>query len=330
MMTGLAMVGTAGLLVAGCGDATTDESQDFPQDTIELVVPFSAGGPTDSVGRALAEGLEESLEKNGEPAEVVVVNREGAAGAVGTTEVVNANPDGYTLTLVTGTSFGVQPHVDSSPYGVDDLTPIAQVTSTPNVLVVNASSDIETFEDFVEYAEENPGEFNYGTTGVGSLAHANFAALSYEIGVETSDVPFDGNAPMINALLGENIDSGVIQTFDAIPYLEDESFRALGVIGTHVPDHPLYEDVPLVSDLGYDVSQDLYFGLMGPAEMEDGVRDVLESGVQKALNEEDTVERFNALDLDPIFKTGDEFEADIADMGTVVERAEEANGGPLN
>lgn len=330
MITGFALVGIGGLLVTGCSDSTDDGAEAFPQETIEVIVPFSAGGPTDSVGRALAEGLELSLGNNGATAEVVVVNREGAAGAVGTSEVVNSNPDGYTLTVVTGTSFGVQPHVDSAPYGVDDLTPIAEVASTPNVLVVNSASDIETFEDFVEYAEENPGEFNYGTTGVGSLSHANFAALSYEIGVETADVPFDGNAPMFNALLGENIDSGVVQTFDAIPHLEEGSLRALGVIGTRVPDHPAYEDVPLVSDLGYDVSQDLYFGLMGPVGMDDEVRDSLEAGVQAALEDDGTIERFNALNLEPSFKTGDEFADDIADMGTIVERAEAANGGPLN
>jgi len=197
-------------------------------------------------------------------------------------------------------------------------------------LVVNASSDIQDFDDFIAYAEDNPGDFNYGTTGVGSLSHANFAALSYEVGVETQDVPFDGNAPMINALLGENVDSGVIQTFDAIPHLEDGSFRALAVIGSHIPDHPEYEDVPLVSELGYDVSQDLYFGVMAPRETDEDVIEALEEGIRTALEDSETIDRFNAINLEPMFKPGDEFAEDIQDMGNIVEKAESANGGPLN
>jgi len=323
----LATVGVVGTLVVGCG---SDGEEAFPTDSVELIVPFSAGGPTDAVGRAVAEGLEEHWSQDGDQAEVAVINREGAAGAVGTTEVINAEPDGHTLTVVTGTSFGVQPHVESSPYGPDDLTPIAQVTSTPNVLVVNTASEIETFDDFIEYAEENPGEFNYGTTGVGSLSHANMAALSHEVGVETQDVPFDGNAPMINSLLGENLDSGVLQTFDAIPHIEDGSFRALAVIGSRVPDHPAYEDVSTVEELGYDVSQDLYFGIMGPNGMDDELVSTLQTSIEETLESDLVVDRFNDLNLSPIFKTGDEFREDIADMGTIVERAEEANGGPLN
>lgn len=320
-------IGTLGVALAGCAPVVQGTVKGYPERAIEFIVPFSAGGPTDIVGRIVAEGLAQELGKDGRRAEVPVVNKPGAGGIIGTVEVMNQNPDGYTLLVVTGTSYGAQPHFESTPYGPNDLTPIAEVAALPSVLVVNADSPIETFEQYVEEANTRPNGMQYGTTGVGSSAHVSFAALSGEADMSTSDVPYEGNAPMINALLGNNLDSAVIQSVDAIPNVESGDFRPLVILGSHRPEG--FEDVPLATDFGYTIDNDLFFGIAGPPELPDEIVKLLQDAIESTLGSEATVERYSNLKMVPAFKPSDEFQADVDAMGEIVEQANEFNGGPL-
>lgn len=323
----LMMFGGLSAAIVGCTPVVEGTTEGFPDRPVELVVPFSAGGPTDIVGRIVADGLAQELSIDGQRAQMPVVNKPGAGGIVGTVDVMNANPDGYSLTMVTGTSYGSQPHFESTPYGPTALTPIAELTALPSVLVVNSDSDIKTFDDYLAEAEARPGGMRYGTTGVGSSAHVSFAALSGEAEIQTSDVPYEGNAPMINALLGNNLDSAVIQSVDAVPNVESGDFRALVVLGSHSPEG--FEDVPLAKDLGYTIDNDLFFGIAGPPDMNPELVALLEKKIAAALDTEETKKRFANLKMKPVFKDSKSFQADINDMGTIVDKANEFNGGPL-
>lgn len=320
-------LGSVTAAVVGCAPVVDGTTEGFPDRPVELIVPFSAGGPTDIVGRVIADGLAQELGDVGQRAQVPVVNKPGAGGIVGTVDVMNANPDGYSLTVVTGTSYGSQPHFESTPYGPTDLTPIAEMTALPSVLVVNSESDIKTFADYKAEAAFRSSGLRYGTTGVGSSAHVSFAALSGEAGMNTSDIPYEGNAPMINALLGNNLDSAVIQSIDAIPNVESGDFRPLLVLGTHRPEG--FEDVPLATELGYTIDNDLFFGIAGPPDMNHDLVALLEDKIKATLKRDSTKERFANLKMEPVFKGSDEFQADIDKMGTVVDKANEFNGGPL-
>lgn len=320
-------LGSLAVAVVGCTPVVEGTTDGFPDRPVELVVPFSAGGPTDIVGRVVADGLAQELGAGGQRAQIPVVNKPGAGGIVGTVEVMNANPDGYSLTVVTGTSYGSQPHFESTPYGPTDLTPIAELTALPSVLVVSADSEIESFADYVAEANSRTDGLRYGTTGVGSSAHVSFAALSGEAEMQTSDVPYEGNAPMINALLGNNLDSAVIQSVDAVPNVESGDFRPLVVLGSHRPEG--FEDVPLATELGYTIDNDLFFGIAGPPDMNPELVALLEKKIKAALATDATEKRFANLKMKPAFKGREAFQSDIDGMGTVVDKANEFNGGPL-
>lgn len=320
-------LGSLAAAIGGCTPVVEGTTEGFPQRPVELVVPFSAGGPTDIVGRIVADGLALELGSDGQRAQVPVVNKPGAGGIIGTVDVMNANPDGYSLTVVTGTSYGSQPHFESTPYGPDDLTPIAEVTAMPSVLVVSSDSDIKTFDDYVAEANSRSGGLRYGTTGVGSSAHVTFAALSGEAKMNTDDIPYEGNAPMINALLGNNLDSAIIQSIDAIPNVASGDFRALVVLGSRHPEG--LEDVPLATELGYTVDNDLFFGVAGPPDMNPDLVALLADKIKATLQTDSAEERFTNLKLVPAFKGSDEFQADIDIMGLVVDKANEFNGGPV-
>lgn len=323
----LLMLGSVSAAIVGCTPVVAGTADDFPDRPVELVVPFSAGGPTDIVGRIVADGLAQELSTDGHRAQIPVVNKPGAGGIVGTVDVMNSNPDGYGLTMVTGTSYGSQPHFESTPYGPTDLTPIAELTALPSVLVVNSDSDITSFDDYIAAADEQSGGLRYGTTGVGSSSHVTFAALSGEAEMQTSDVPYEGNAPMINALLGNNLDSAVIQSIDAIPNVESGDFRPLVVLGSHQPEG--LKDVPLATELGYSIDNDLFFGIAGPPDMNPELVSLLEKKIKTTLNTKATKKRFANLKMKPAFKGSNAFQADVNDMGTVVDKANEFNGGPL-
>lgn len=296
-----------GLLV-GCGqesdttegnaDKGGNESKvDLTKRPIKLIVPWSAGGMTDATARIIAE---EAVNYLAEGANIVVENRPGASGSIGATEVANSNPDGYNLLISPLVPITEGPHFGQTSYDYTDFAPVTQVLSTPTVFAVNADSDIKSYEDWVEYVKNNPGEFSYGSPGAGTLDHIAMEAIALENNLKIEHVPYKGNAPMISDLLGGHVDGGHMQIPDLVSHVEEGNVRVLWSSGSNgFPYMP--EGVPSIADKKIDLEMDAITAIVGPADLPDNVRDVLDKAFKKAIDSKEFKERMKKVNLDPSY-----------------------------
>jgi len=218
--------------------------QKFPNKPIRFVVPFAAGGGGDVTARMLAQRLSERLNSP-----VVVENKVGAGGNIGSDFVLKSPADGYTL-LNMSSSYPIQAAVSKLPYDpIADLQPIMMVSRDPVVLVVHPSSPLRTAKDLVEAAKKTPAKLTYGSAGVGSIAHLGMEELAYEMGVTFVHVPYKGSSQAFNDLLGNNVDMMLTSATFGATYIQSNRVRALGIAGTKRA--PTMPDVPTFQEQGW-------------------------------------------------------------------------------
>ncbi|EWG09959.1 Bug family tripartite tricarboxylate transporter substrate binding protein [Cytobacillus firmus] len=305
VMKKLAAVGFAAMLAAGCSNssASTDEkAASFPERDIEIIVPYAPGGTTDTASRALTSVISEYLPND---YNVNVVNKEGGAGVIGTTEVFNAKPDGYKIGMTTVGPMTIKPHTDNTAYSPETVEPIIQVVATPNVLVVKKDAPWQTYEEWLEYVKANPGKFTYSTTGAGLTQHITMEAFSAQTGVKLKHVPYEGGAPALAALLGGHVQGAVIQTVEAMPQIESGEIRALVNTGSFKSSG--LEDVPLLTEKDVDVASDVWTGLIAPPDTPEDVIKVLHDSFKKALEDQKVIDTFAKLGVEPSYASPDEF-----------------------
>jgi putative tricarboxylic transport membrane protein len=231
------------LFLFGCAsDSSKGGSADsYPDRQVQLIVPFAAGGPTDSLARALAEAVESPL---GQP--MVVVNRPGAGGATAATEVANAQADGYTVFMPTRATMSAQPALRTVEYSIDDFRGITGLVEQPYVLVVGADSPWQTLDDLANSNER----VVYGHPAVGGFPHIAQAAFFGQAGVQAEAVPFEGNEPALQALLGGQIQALAVEPSEAIPQIDAGEIIPLAVTSPERLD--ILPDVPSFEEAGYD------------------------------------------------------------------------------
>jgi len=227
---------------------------------ITIVVPFAAGGPTDTSARLLADALSREM---GNP--FVVENVPGAGSVVGTTRVANASPDGYTLLWGTASSLAIAPKLNKNiRYDpVASFAPISQVTAAPFVLVVAPKLEVGTLGDFVKLAKAQPGKLNFGSTGTGGSGHMVAELFNTSADIDTVHVPYNGGAPMMHALLAGDVDYIFDTPTTIVPMVQDKRVVALGVTSKEP-----WEALPGVEPLdrqgyaGFDATT--WFGVLAP------------------------------------------------------------------
>jgi tripartite-type tricarboxylate transporter receptor subunit TctC len=279
---------------------------DFPKKTIELIVPYAAGGSTDVVARALAEAVNRKLTQGN----VVVVNKPGGSGTIGLAEVANAKADGYKIGLTTTTATSVQPHYPDVPIQHDSFQAILRYSLVPYVLVVNKDAPWQTFDEWMDYVKNNPDQFTYGVAGgKGGLAHIAMEAVSLETGIKVKSVPFDGAAPLITALMGGHIHGGVIQGSDAKAQVEEGNLRVLAIMGSKKME--IYGDAPLLTEKGINVQYDVYAGMLAPKGLPEEIVNALYDMFKGALEDPEVLAQFKQMGIQPDVIGPDEFQQEI-------------------
>ena len=225
----------AGIALAACAAAAT--AQGYPAKAVHIVVPYPPGGAVDTVGRLLAAKLEAAL---GQP--VVVENKAGAGGLIGSSQVAKSAPDGYQLLLGTVSSHAIAPSVyKKMPYdALADFAPITLVASTPYIVTVHPSVPVSTLAELIAYAKKNPGKLNFGSSGKGTTPHLAGELFNTLAGVHLTHVPYKGSAPMVRDLLGGQVQVAFDNT--VIPHIKAGTLRGLAVTGPtrlgSIPDIP--------------------------------------------------------------------------------------------
>ena len=271
-------------------------AQTFPAKTIRYICPWPAGGSTDAVIRAFAESASKILGQ-----QIIVDNKPGAGGMLGANELVNAAPDGYTLSQLPHGVFRI-PHMQKTVFDTQkDFTWIACLTGYTFGLVVPSDGPIKSIKDLVAWAKANPGKFSYGSTGIGTSPHLAVEEFSQRAGIQLNHVPFKGNADNMQAILGGHIMAASDATGWA-PHVASGKLRLLATYGSKRTKR--WSDVPTLDELGYKTVSDSPFGVCGPKGMNPAVTRTLQDAFKRTLD-------------DPaVLATLEKFDQSIIYMGT--------------
>ena len=259
------------------GTSSSAESVDFPGNKqVSLIVPYSAGGASDTVARIYASELEQSLGTS-----IVVSTVPGASGAIGLEQVRNSNPDGYTIAYMPMESTMLKA-LGFTDLSTDDFRFIGRAMTIPAAVTVRADAPWDTFEDFINYAKEHPGEIQVGNSGTGSIWHIAAASIEKECGVQFTHVPFDGAAPAVAALLGGNIQAVNVSPSEVKNNVDSGDFKVLCVLGESRSS--VVPDVPTAQELGIDITIQGWGGFAVPKDTPQAVIDILEKASETAIN----------------------------------------------
>jgi tripartite-type tricarboxylate transporter receptor subunit TctC len=247
----------AAILLSLCA---TGALAQYPAKPVRLIISFAAGGPTDVVGRMLADRLSNAW---GQP--VVVENRPGAGGTIGSALIAKAAPDGHTLNLAASSHAYNDALIPNLPYDpIKDFTPIAQVISYSNILVTHPSAPGTNLRELIAYAKANPGKLAFASAGSGTGAHLAVELFKRAAGIDVLVVHFKGAAPATTDLLAGQVHAMFNNPLSAMPHIKAGKVRALAV--TSLRRAPSVPDVPTVAESGYPgFNSDTWFGMIGPA-----------------------------------------------------------------
>ena len=291
---------------------------DYPTRPIRMIVPYAPGGASDIFARMVAEKFTAAWSQ-----QVVVDNRAGAGGNIGSDLVAKANPDGYTMLLGTSGSNAVNPSLYSKlPYDAKrDLALIALVASTPNILVVRNAHPARSLGALLQMAKASTGKVTYGSSGIGSVLHLSGELLNTLAGIKMVHVPYKGTGPSLVDLLGGQIDCVFSNLPPVVPYVQDGRMRGIAV--TTAERVRALPNVPTMIEGGvanYDVAS--WFGVMVPAKTPAAIVQKINLEVQRILKLPDTRERLATMGADPLFMSAQEanrfFHAEIEKWAKVV------------
>jgi tripartite-type tricarboxylate transporter receptor subunit TctC len=294
MKLSAAILALCGLVCAGAATAQT-----WPTRPVRMVVPFPPGGATDILARVLAQRLGESLGQH-----IVVDNRPGAGGTLGSRLLLDAQPDGHTILMGTTSTHAIGPHLYSKPpYDpVRDFAPITLVSSTPTVLLIGASLPPTSIKELIAYAKAKPGALNYGSSGIGTQFHLSGELLKLLTGIDMVHIPYKGTA-----LVYPDMFSGQIALlFDtpsvALPFIKAARVRALGVTSTKRAS--VLPEVPTIAEAGVSgYNAELWFCLVGPAKLPAAIAARIAEDIAKIVRLPDVKTRLDQQGMEAVANT---------------------------
>ena len=259
------------------GEGNAGEAADYPNRDIEIYVGHGAGGGTDTFARKMAELMEPILGVN-----INVVNKEGAGGVIAKEAAANQPADGYTLVAIS--SFPVSTALGTNPAGLDVLTPIARVQAD-TYTIMTKPDQFASLEDFLAFAEENPGEIRIGGVSTGSMDEINTARFIDATGLDMTYVPFDGTGDATAALLGGHIDAMLEEIGPMIDYVESGEIEPILVFAEERLDD--FPDVPTTVENGWELTQGVERGMAVHVDVPDAIKEKLEAAMKEAYDSEE-------------------------------------------
>jgi tripartite-type tricarboxylate transporter receptor subunit TctC len=298
----------AALGVVGTMLSAPSMAQAYPTKPIKLIIPFPAGGATDIVGRVVAQQLGVELGQT-----VVVDNRAGAAGVIGSESVARAAPDGYTILLSTSSTHTIgpilNPKIPFSP--TKDFTPIMYLAASPQVVVVPLSSPANTMPELIDYIKKNPGKLNFGSAGTGGIPHLSTERFLAMTGTKMTHVPYKGTALAMPDLMAGRLDLMFDSISVSLPHIRDGKVRALAV--TSPKPSSVAPNIPTLSQFVPGYESLTWFGVFGPAGLPPAIQEKLNQALNKAIQNPALLAQFAKLGFDAAGGTPQEFAKKMAE-----------------
>ena len=294
------------LLLLLCLSASTAIAQPFPAKAVRWIVPFPPGGATDIIARIVAQKMTESW---GQP--VVVENRAGAAGAIGSDAVAKSAPDGYTILMGTTSTHAVGPAINPKlPYNtLTDFTPVTLVATFPNVLVGHPST-ASSLQELIALLKANPGKYAFGSSGAGSSTHLTGELFKLMTQTDVNHIPYKGTGPLLNDLMGGQVAFAFDQITAVMSPIQAGKMRALGVASRER--NPALPDVPAIAEVLPGFESVAWVGILGPAKMPPELATRIQLETRRILQLADIAQRMKELGATPVASAPAEFAAFMA------------------
>jgi tripartite-type tricarboxylate transporter receptor subunit TctC len=319
-MKQIAAVLSAAFTLAALPLAAPALAQDWPSKTVRIIVPFAAGATPDLVARLVAENLHQKLGQA-----FIVENRSGASGDTGTGEVAKAPPDGATIGVSIGGPLATNTLLFSKlPYNPSkDFAFITLLATQPSVLAVNASLGVNNVTQLLELIRRNPGQYNFGSIGAGSLSHLAMEAIAIKSGTQLVHVPYASSPQAVTALIRNEVQMACLPAIAVVPQASSGAVKILAVSTAHRS--ALLPEIPTLQESGIDVEADAWMGLIGPAGLPNAMTERIGRLVGEVMTSPDIREQLAAQLMEPIPGTSAAFrariDADIARWKPIIEAA---------
>ena len=296
-------------------------AQSYPAKPVRMIIPFPPGGATDILGRVLAQKLTDQLGQS-----VVVENRPGAGGAIGSEMTAKAAPDGYTIQMATVSTHSIGPALNpKTPFNVKrDFAPVIQVADSTNVLIASPLLPVNNVKELIAYAKANPGKLNYSSSGNGTIVHMTGEMFKMQAGVFAVHIPYKGTALAIPDLIAGQIGFMFDNISSALPHVKGGKVKTLGV--SQLKRSPLLPEVPTMDEAGLKgFESNTYFGVFAPAGTPAAIVQKLNAEINKALQAADFRERLASNGAEPVGGTPEQFarviDSEAVKYAAVIKRA---------
>jgi tripartite-type tricarboxylate transporter receptor subunit TctC len=282
-------------------------AQDFPSSPIHLIVPFPPGGPNDIIVRTIGQHMSEILKQP-----IIIDNRGGQGGVLGTDLVAKAKPDGYTIAITSAGALAISPSMEKVAYvTLKDLQPITLVAKVPEMLVVATSVPANNMKDLVALAKKEPGKLNFASSGPGSLPHLAGELFKLTAKIDITHVPYRGAAPAVNDLLGQQVQMVFLDLPILLPQIKAGKLKPIAVGTPHrVPSAP---DVPTTTEVGMPKLQtENWYGMVAPAHTPAPIVAILHKATVEAMKDPGVVSKLSSQGAILVGDTPEQFGAYIA------------------
>ena len=292
-------------LAAACGMGGAQAQDSYPSKPIRVIVPYPAGGGTDTIARLIGTQLSQRL---GQP--VVVENKPGASGILGNDIVAKAPGDGYTVLMGITAVVQIPALYKKVPYKLADLAPVSQIAKSADLLMVPRSSGVTTLAQFVDKAKAAPGTMNYGTYGNATSSHMNGERFKQQAGIDLTHIPYQGSGPEMAALLGGQLTLAFVDATAAYPHIKSDKLNILAVTGSQR--FPSLPNVPTMTESGYPgLEANGWFGVFLPASTPKAIVDKLGAEVAAIVKSPELNKRLTDMGLIAVGSLPDDFKAQV-------------------